>query len=163
MMILTGTDESFLQELGDTGLGVLSTNNWSPVLDTPTSKAWVKKAAEMTKREVSGPMMDTYVSADFVLRAIEAVKGDVENKDKFLDALWAVEIKDTPHGPIKLDKYGNPNQNIYIRRVDKVGDRYQNTVIDSYQNVSQFWNYDPQAILKAPPYSKNNPPCKYCQ
>ncbi len=51
-------------------------------------------------------MMDTYVSADFVLRAIEAVKGDVENKGKFLDALWAVEIKDTPHGPIKLTSTG---------------------------------------------------------
>ncbi|MDP1990713.1 MAG: ABC transporter substrate-binding protein [Syntrophales bacterium] len=163
LMILTGTDESFLQELGDTGLGVLSVNNWSPSLDTPTSKAFVKKAAQMTKREVSGPMMDTYVSADFALRAIEAIKGDVENKQKFLDALWAVEIKDTPHGPIKLDKYGNPNQNIYIRRVDKVGGRYQNTVIDAYENVSQFWSYDPESILKAPAYSKNNPPCKYCR
>jgi len=52
---------------------------------------------------------------------------------------------------------------MYIRRVDKVGDRYQNTVIDTYENTSQFWTYDPQSILKAPPYGKNNPPCKYCR
>jgi branched-chain amino acid transport system substrate-binding protein len=163
LTVLTGTDESFLQELGDTGLGVLSVNNWSPALDTPESKAYVKKAAEMTKREVSGPMMDSYVAADWALRAIEAVKGNVEDKPKFLAALWAVEIKDSPHGALKLDAYGNPNQNMYVRRVDKVNGRYQNTVIDVYKDVSQFWTYDPATFLKEPPYSKDNPPCKYCR
>ena len=163
LSVLTATDEGFLQELGDTGLGVLTVNNWSPALDTPRSKAFVKKAAEATGREVSGPMMDSYVAADWVLKAIEAVKGNVEDKPKFLAALWAVEIKDSPHGNLKPDAYGNPIQNVYIRRVDKVNGRYQNTVIDVYENVSQFWTYDPETFLKEPPYSKDNPPCKYCR
>lgn len=163
LTVLTGTDESFLQELGDTGLGVYSVNNWSPVLDTPVSKAWVAKAKKATKREISGPRMDSYVAAHWVLQAIEAINGDVENKQKFIDALWAVKIASTPHGPIQPDAYGNPIQNVYIRQVEKVGGRYQNSVIDKYEKVSQFWTYNPEKFLKEPPYSKDNPPCKYCK
>jgi branched-chain amino acid transport system substrate-binding protein len=107
--------------------------------------------------------MDSYVAGDWVLQAIEAINGDVEDKQKFIDALWNVKIASTPHGPIQPDAYGNPIQNVYIRKVEKVGGRYQNTVIDKYEKISQFWTYDPETFLKEPPYSKDNPPCKYCR
>jgi len=163
LMVMTGTDESFLQEVGKAAMGVLSANNWSPALDTPESKAFMEKAKKMTDREISNPLMDSYVGAVWALKGIEAANGDVEDKDKFIDALWAVEIKTSPRGPLKLDTFGNPIQNVFIRRVEKVNGRYQNSVIDVYKNVSQFWKYDPVAFVKEPPYSKNNPPCKYCK
>ena len=37
-----------------------------------------------------------------------------------------------------------------------------NTVIKTYPNVSQFWNYDKAAFLKQPVYSRDFPPCKFC-
>ena len=78
-------------------------------------------------------------------------------------ALRKVEIPDSPRGPIKLDEHGNPIQNIYIRKVERVGGQLQNTVIHTYPNVSQFWTYKPEDFLKHPVYDRDNfPGCKYC-
>ena len=68
----------------------------------------------------------------------------------------------TQRGPIKIDAYGNPTQNIYIRKVEKVGGVLQNTVIHTYPAVSQFWTYDPQKFLEQPVYSREFPPCRHC-
>ena len=66
-----------------------------------------------------------------------------------MEALKKVELKDVPRGPMKLDDYGNPIQNIYVRKVEKVGGELQNTVIHTYPNVSQFWKYKPEEFLEA--------------
>jgi branched-chain amino acid transport system substrate-binding protein len=163
LSVLSATDESFLQELGDNGLGVLTVNNYSAVLETPENVKFREKVLKKTGREVTGPLMDSYVAAKWTVKAIEAVNGDVENRDKFHDALQKVTISDSPHGPLSVDSRGNVVSDIYIRRVDKVKGRYQNTVVDTYPKVSQFWKYDPGSYLKAPTYSDKNPPCKYCE
>jgi branched-chain amino acid transport system substrate-binding protein len=77
-------------------------------------------------------------------------------------ALRRVEITDAPRGPVKLDVYGNPTQNIYIRRVERVGGVLQNTVIYTYPAVGQFWTYDPQKFLEQPVYSREFPLCRHC-
>jgi branched-chain amino acid transport system substrate-binding protein len=51
---------------------------------------------------------------------------------------------------------------VYVRKVEKVGGRLQNTVIHTFPNVSQFWNYTPAEFLKNPVYSRDYPPCKNC-
>jgi len=94
------------------------------------------------------------------VEAIKAVNGDVENRGKLMEALKKVEPKDVPRGPMKLDNYGNPIQNVYIRKVEKVGGQLQNTVIHTYPNVSQFWKFNPEEFLKQPVYSREYPPLK---
>ena len=54
-------------------------------------------------------------------------------------------------GPIKLDAYGNPIQNIYVRKVERKDGELQNTVIFTYPAVSQFWKWTPEEYLKQPP------------
>ena len=88
------------------------------------------------------------------------INGDVENRAKLLAALKQVELKDVPRGPMKLDHYGNPIQNIYVRKVEKVKGELQNTVIHTFPNVSQFWKYKPEEFLKQPVYSRDFPPMK---
>jgi branched-chain amino acid transport system substrate-binding protein len=161
--VLTATDESFLQEMGDPAIGVLTVNSYSPVIDTPENKKFIEKARKSTTRVITGTMMDSYVAAEWIVKAIKTVSGDVENRDKFMQALQNIEIADTPHGPLKLDKYGNAITNIYIRRVDKANNLLQNTIIETYPNVSQFWKYNPETYLKEPLYSRDNPPCRYCE
>ncbi|MBW1945580.1 MAG: ABC transporter substrate-binding protein, partial [Deltaproteobacteria bacterium] len=51
-------------------------------------------------------------------------------------------------------------QNIYIRKVERVGGELQNTVIHTYPKVSQFWTYDVDQYLKTPLYSRDYPPLK---
>jgi hypothetical protein len=59
-----------------------------------------------------------------------------------------------PRGPLKLDDYGNPVQDILIRRVERQDGRLINRVIDSYPAVSQFWRYEPSKFLSQPVYSR---------
>ena len=73
-----------------------------------------------------------------------------------------MSIPDAPGGPIRLDKHGQPVHNIYIRRVERKDGRLQNTVIRTFENVSQFWTYPEAEFLRTPPYSRAYPPCRHC-
>jgi branched-chain amino acid transport system substrate-binding protein len=163
LTVLSATDESFLQEMGAAGDGVLSVNSYSVALDTPLNAKFIALAKKHTPNEVSGVMMDAYVGAQWIAKAIEALKGEVKDREKFIQALWAVALADAPTGKLKLDKYGQAIQNLYVRKVEKVKDRWQNTVVFTYPDVGQFGQYDPEAYLKSPTYGPENPPCKYCE
>jgi len=156
----TLTDEHALPSMGDEAIGVITPLHYSEVLDNPANKKFVKAFREKAKKAASYYSEATYTGARWIAEAIKATNGDVENRPKFLDALKKVEIKDDARGPMKMDSYGNPIQNIYIRKVEKVGGELQNTVIYTYPNVSQFWKYKPEEFLKQPVYSREFPPLK---
>ena len=45
---------------------------------------------------------------------------------------------------VKLDAYGNPIYDVYIRKVVRRADgKYWSVPTEVYPNVSQFWTYDP--------------------
>jgi len=94
--------------------------------------------------------------------AIKAIGGKVEDRDALLAALRRVEIKDAPRGPIAVDQWNNPVQTIYVRKVEKVGGKLQNTVVATFPAVGQFYKYNPDEYMKAPLYSRDYPPCKHC-
>jgi branched-chain amino acid transport system substrate-binding protein len=81
----------------------------------------------------------------------------VEDSKLFLAALRTDVVPDTPLGKnLKLDAYGNPIYDIYIRKVTKRADgKMVNTVIATYPQVSQFWKYKPEDYLKQPSYSRD--------
>jgi branched-chain amino acid transport system substrate-binding protein len=163
LTIGSATDESFLQELGDTGLGVLCADTYSAVIQTPENIKFRKRVWDVLKREATSGIVYSYTGMDWIVRAIQAVNGDVENKDGFLQAMQKVEVPASPRGPLRLDKHGHVIQSIYIKRVDKVKNQYENTVVETYPMVSQFWKYDPETFLKSPVYSRDYPSCKYCE
>ena len=65
-----------------------------------------------------------------------------------------VRVTDLPRGPVQLDDYGSPIENVYIRKVERVNGALQNTVIDTVPAVSQFWTFDPAEYLKQPLYAR---------
>jgi branched-chain amino acid transport system substrate-binding protein len=102
-----------------------------------------------------------YSSGRWIIEAAKALGGQVEDRDRFLAALRkASDSTPDPRGPIKLDEYGNPTQNVYIVKVEKVNGRLQNTVVHTYPMVSQFWTYKADEFLKTPPYDRSYPPVK---
>jgi len=146
--------------MGDEALGIVTALHYSEALDNPANRKFVKAFREKAKKAASYYSEGTYTGGRWIVEAIKAVNGDVENKAKFLEALRKVELRDVPRGPMKLDDYMNPIQNIYIRKVERVGGELQNTVIQTYPNVSQFWTYKPEEFLKQPVYSRDYPPLK---
>jgi branched-chain amino acid transport system substrate-binding protein len=158
----TTTDEHVLPQLGDETIGVISAHHYSAALDTPANRKFRAAFEKKYRRLPSFYSENCYTGARVVAEAAKAVGGKVEDREAFMKALRSVEIADAPRGPIKMDAYGNPTQNIYIRKVERVGGQLQNTVIYTYPGVSQFWKYGPEEFLKQPVYSREFPPCKFC-
>jgi len=158
----TFTDEHVLRTMGDEVLGVITALHYSAALNNPVNRKFVQAYETKFKQMPSYYSEGTYVAGLQLKRALEAISGEAENRERLVAALRKVELTDTPRGPIRFDEYGNPIQNIYVRKVERVSGRLQNTVIHTFEKVSQFWIYKPEEYLKNPVYDRNFPPCKYC-
>ncbi len=158
----TTFDEFVLPSLGDEAIGGISPLMYSAALDTPVNRRFVKDYRAKYGKVPSYYSEVCYTTGRWINDAAKAIGGDLENREKFLAALRKVEVPDAPRGPVKLDAYGNPIQNIYIRKVEKKDGELWNTVIHTFPGVSQFWKYKAEEFLKQPVYDRNFPPCKHC-
>ncbi|OLC13901.1 MAG: hypothetical protein AUH29_11640 [Candidatus Rokubacteria bacterium 13_1_40CM_69_27] len=158
----TYTDEHVLPQLGDESIGVISAHHYSAALETPANRRFRAAFEKAYNRTPSFYSENCYTGARVIAEAVKAIGGKVEDRSALMTALRKVDITDAPRGPVKFDAYGNPTQNIYIRKVERIGGKLQNTVIHTYPEVSQFWKYDPQQFLAQPVYSREFPPCRYC-
>lgn len=156
----TTTDESVLPSMGDEALGIVTSLHYSAAIDTPINKAFVKKYREKFGKVPSYYSVTNYTALQWMDEAVTSLKGEVSNAERLMNALKSVTLKETPRGPIKLDAYNNADQNIYIRKVERVGGELQNTVMYTYPMVSQFWKYKPEEFLEQPVYSREYPPLK---
>ena len=158
----TAVDESLLKNMGDEALGVVSTMHYSAALDTAANRKFVAAYRQAYGADPGYYSVGAYSAGLFLKQALEKIGGKVENGEAFLKALRSVSIADAPGGPIRLDKYGQPVHNIYVRRVERKDGRLQNVVVQTIENVTQFWTYPEDEFLKQPPYSRNYPTCKSC-
>jgi branched-chain amino acid transport system substrate-binding protein len=158
----TFTDEHVLRTMGDEALGIVTALHYSAALSTPANRKFAQAYEAKFKQVPSYYSEGTYVAGIALKAALEATAGDVESVDKFLSALRKVDLSDAPRGPMRFDDYGNPIQNVYVRKVEKVDGRLQNTVIHTIPSVSQFGPYKAEDFLKNPVYSRDYPPCKHC-
>jgi branched-chain amino acid transport system substrate-binding protein len=156
------TDESTLQETGPSAAGIVTALQYSAALTTPANRAFVAAYGKAYGHEPSYYGEATYTGAEFLDRALQKAHGEIGDAAAFIKTVRSISIPDAPRGPVKLDAYGTPVENIYIRNVVKQGDALQNAVIKTYPNVSQFWTFDPKAFLAHPVYSRTYPPCNAC-
>ena len=66
-------------------------------------------------------------------------------------------------GPIRIDEFGKPVLNMYIRKVERKNGQLINAVVDTVPDVSQYWTYDAKQFLAAPTHSRDVPPAKYLE
>jgi len=158
----TFTDEHVLRVMGDEVLGVITPLHYSAALDTPANRKFAQAYEAKFKQIPSYYSEGTYVAGLVLKAALDATGGDIENVDKFLAALRKADLSAMPRGPMKFDDFGNPDMNVYVRKVERVNGRLQNTVIHTFPNVSQFWTWKPDEYLRQPPYTRDYPPCKHC-
>ncbi len=154
-------DEHALRSMGDEAMGVVSALLWSPTLTNPTNQTFMKLAEAKLGRSPAYFHAVMYSSGRWIIEAAKLVNGHVEDKERFVTAIRrASETTEDPRGPIKLDDYGNPTQNVYILKVDRVGGKLVNTVLHTYPLVSQFWTYSATDFLKLPAYTRDYPPAR---
>jgi len=150
------TDQSVIRTMGPECEGIVSSAHFAEGSDNPATRKFVEAYSKKYGKMPSLYGFSHYSGAMWVHKAIDVVKGDVEKRDAFLDAVRKVVLTDSPLGrPVRLDDYGNPIYDVFIRKVVKNADgKYWNVPIETYPNVSQFWTYDPKEYLKQPPYSR---------
>ena len=130
--------ESYLKTVGDAALGIVNWLSYSPALDTPENKRFVQAFSKKYGKEPVYNNHLGYLAARAAGEAIKAVNGNVEDQARFLEALRRVKF-DAPGGPFRFDDKQNAVIPTYIRRVEKVGGKLQNTVVDVVPEVDQFW------------------------
>jgi branched-chain amino acid transport system substrate-binding protein len=162
-LVATGfqMDEAVLRQLGDEAVGIVSALFWSPTLDTPANTAFVKAFSARHGKTPSVYHMSMNSGARWACEALKATEAKPDDQEALLAAIRRTsETLPDPRGPIKIDEYGNPTQNVYILRVDRRDGKLENRVIHTYPMVSQFWTYNPTEFLKSTPYSREYPPVK---
>ncbi len=151
--------EDMLSQIDDRAVGLVSNSlHYVSGIDTPENKAFVDAYATKYKRLPSWFAESAYTAGLWVKTAVDKIGGDVENRDAFLKAVRSVQIK-APRGPLRLDEYDNPIQNVYISKIEKVkhpilGETLINTPIKTYAAVSQFWTWKPEEFLARGPYKR---------
>jgi branched-chain amino acid transport system substrate-binding protein len=145
--------EHLLPGMGDAALGVVDSHQYMPSYNLKTKEhlEFVNTYKKKYNKPVNFVCEGSYVGAQLIVKALESIKGNVEDKNAFLKAMEAVDIV-APRGPVKLDQYHNPVQNEYISVLKKKDGQYYYEVTETYPNVSQFWKWSPEEFKKMPAY-----------
>jgi len=164
----TSYDEFALPFMGDEVIGDVSALHYSAALETPKNEAFVKAYRAKYGKVPSYYSENNYTTAQWIDETIKKLGGKFTTPEEFVKTMASIKL-DAVRGPVSMDDMRNPIQNIYIKKVEKKKmfgyDKAElwNTVIKTYPNVSQFWTYGKDTFLKQPVYSREFPPCKYCE
>ena len=150
------TDQSVIRTLGAECEGVVSTAHFAEGSDAPITAKFVTDYEKAFGKIPSIYGFSHYSCAMWMVEAIKAITGKVEDKAAFLAAMRKVVLTNSPLGrPVRLDDYGNPIYDIFVRETKRRADgKYWNMPLEVYPNVSQFWKYKPEEYLKQPSYSR---------
>ena len=129
--------------MGDEAIGTVTALHYSAALNTPANIVFARAYRARFKKVPSYYSESMYTGGKWLVAAIDAIDGRVEDRAALLEALRNARPSDLPRGPVETDDYGNPIENVYVRRVERVNGELQNTVIDTFPKVSQFWKYSP--------------------
>ncbi len=161
-----GGDDALLRSFGEEAIGLISCCPYSLELETEGNKRFIDGMLKNFNAVPGFYAAGIYVNFQVVAAGLKAVGGDLGDKEKFMTALKAVSLTDTPRGPIKFDRFGNVIGTFCIRRVEKSSGQYGlklwNKIIKTYENVSQFWTWPEQEFLAHPVYSRDYPPLAKC-
>lgn len=151
--------QDVLPQMDDRALGLIGNSlHYAAGLNTPENKAFVDAFAAKHKRLPSWFAESAYTAGLWTKTAIDAINGKVEERAAFLQAMRSARIN-APRGPVRMDEYDNPVQNVYISRIQKIkhpvlGEVLTNVPFKTYEAVSQFWKWTPEEFLKRGPYKR---------
>ncbi len=153
---------SMLPELGESAIGVFSSLHYydgNPSVANQNFRESFHKAYGHYPDVIA---MQGYDCMRVAFKAMEALDGKVDDPKAFVKAVRAVEMAadESPRGPFYFDEYGNPVQNIYIKKVVSENGQLKNLAVKTYENVSQFGPYADMAdkYMAAPATTRDYPP-----
>ena len=165
----TSYDEFALPFMGDEVIGDVSALHYSAALQTPQNEKFVRDYRAKYGKVPSYYSEVNYAAAKWIDLTLAKHNGRYPGPAEFIKTMAGIKL-DAPRGPVELDpSTKSPVQNIYIKIVEKRkmfgydNDELWNTVIKTYPGVGTFWQYDKAKFLAQPVYSRDFPPCKFCE
>jgi branched-chain amino acid transport system substrate-binding protein len=152
----TITEQAVLRGMGPEAEGLKSFSYYAEGREEAPTQEFIEAYAEANDGEIpSLYSAGAYTAAQWIVQALEEIDGDVSDTDAFVEAVQSISLE-TPLGPMRLDEYNNPVYNAYLREVVPRDDgTLWNVPLETYEEVSQFWTYDPEEYLENPVYSRD--------
>jgi branched-chain amino acid transport system substrate-binding protein len=129
------TDDDLLPGMGDPALGAVTTHHYSAAHPSPENKAFVA-AFEKANAGLRPNFMAVaaYDGMALIYAALEKTKGEADG-DSLLAAMKGASWM-SPRGPVSIDpETRDIVQNVYVRRVEKVGGQLYNVEFSTIEAV----------------------------
>jgi branched-chain amino acid transport system substrate-binding protein len=126
-----------LQQLKDKSVGFVGATFYSDASTTPENQAFLKAfQTQYPGRQVSADVANGFTGAQVLVAAINKVSGKIEDKQAFLNALYATDVA-TPRGQIKLDSTHDVINNLFLYELTKSGTGYAQKLRHDCRRASQ--------------------------
>ena len=145
------TDEEVLAQQQALADGVVTSLHFAATLDTPEARAFVEAFEEGHGRPASRAAEAGYAAAMVVE---EALAGHEQvSRARLIHSLGDVDVV-APRGRLRFDEFGQAVHDVHVREVTATPEGWQNTIVETFEDVSQFWRYDPEEYLELPRYEE---------
>ena len=117
-----------LQAQGDAAQGLETTLHYADGLDVPKDKAFRASFRKAAGRDADVYAVQGYDTGQLLVAGLAAVKGDVGARKALVAAMEKAEI-DSPRGKFTLSKAHNPVQDMYLRKVQGLENKYAGVAV----------------------------------
>jgi branched-chain amino acid transport system substrate-binding protein len=119
-----------LQAQGESAQGLETTLHYADGLDIPKDKSFRAAFKSAVSREADVYAVQGYDTGQLLVAGLAAVNGDVGARDALVAAMEKTTI-DSPRGKFTLSKAHNPIQDIYLRKVEGLENKYAGVAVKS--------------------------------
>ncbi|WP_159912285.1 ABC transporter substrate-binding protein [Pantoea sp. 18069] len=132
------TDEFDLQKFGDSALGLTTAFHYSGAHDSPENRKFVEALKKRDPAAVANyASVGAWDGMHVIHRMIEATDGKKDGA-KALAAARTLQWE-SPRGPVRIDaKTRHITQNVYLRKVERVGGQLVNQEVQSFGPQTDF-------------------------
>ena len=132
------TDEYDLQKFGDAALGLTTAFHYSGAHDSPENKKFVAALKKQDSNAVANYASVGAWDGMYVIQKMIEATGGKKDGPKALAAARTLKWE-SPRGPVSIDpKTRHITQNVYLRKVEKVGDQLVNKELQSFGPQADF-------------------------
>lgn len=137
------TAEAALKSMGETALGIISAWHYDYKLDNKLNQAFVKEYNAMHGRNPDFFSIGGYDGMHLIYETLKKTGGKTD-AEALVAAAKGMKWE-SPRGPMSIDpQTRDVVQDVYIRRVEKLGNEYVNVPFDKIQSVR-----DPAGVRRA--------------
>ncbi len=128
------TDEPALRSMGDTALGIITSSHYDYNLGNARNKEFVAAFNAMHKRNPDFFAVGGYDGMHLIYESLKKTGGKTDGESLINAAKGMAWI--SPRGPMSIDpETRDVVQTVYMRRVEKAGDRLVNVEFDKLEDV----------------------------